>query len=58
MKHFYWGLEFMFEWKAMQHLNVFGAFDWSLSSIFPSTFETIPFKMYPIYAKIGLGYRL
>lgn len=58
MKHFYWGLEFMFEWKAMRHLNVFGAFDWSISSIFPSSFETIPFKMYPVYAKIGVGYRL
>jgi len=58
MKHFYWGLEFLFEWKATQHLNVFGGLDWGLSSIFPSDFETISFKMYPIYAKIGLGYRL
>lgn len=58
MRHFYWGLSFMFEWKATQQFNVFGGLDWSLSSIFPSDFETISFKMYPIYAKIGLGYRL
>lgn len=57
MKHFYWGLEFMFEWKALQHMNVFGGLDWGLSSIFPSDFETVPFKMYPIYAKFGLAYR-
>lgn len=57
MRHFYWGVEVMFEWKAMQHMNVFGALDWGLSSIFPSDFETVSFKMYPIYAKIGLAYR-
>jgi hypothetical protein len=41
----------------MQHMNVFGGLDWGLSSIFPSDFETIPFKMYPVYAKFGLAYR-
>ncbi len=58
MKNFYWGLDFLFEWKAINRITVFGGLDWSLSSIFPSDFETISFKMYPIYAKIGLGYRL
>lgn len=57
MNHFYWGLEFMFDYKAMKHLNVFGGFDWSLSSIFPDSFETVPFNMYPLYAKIGVAYR-
>ncbi len=58
MNHFYWGLAVLFDWKAAKHINVFGGLDWSFSSIFPSDFETIPFKMYPIYAKIGVGYRL
>ena len=58
MRHFYCGLEFMGEWKAMQHMNLFAAFDWSFTSIFPAEFETIPFNMYPLYAKIGIAYRL
>lgn len=57
MNHFYWGLEFVFDYKAMKHLNVFGGFDWSLTSIFPKSFVTVPFNMYPLYAKIGVAYR-
>ena len=58
MNHFYWGLQFMFDYKLSRHINAFGALDWGMSSIFPKDFETVPFKMYPIYAKIGIGYRL
>lgn len=54
----YWGVELLFDWKAARHLNVFGGVDWACSSIFPSSFETVEFKMYPIYAKVGLAYRL
>lgn len=57
MRHLYWGMQVMFEWKALQHMNVFGGLDWGLSSIFPGDFETISFGMYPIYAKFGLAYR-
>ncbi|MBR4758160.1 MAG: PorT family protein [Bacteroidaceae bacterium] len=51
------GLEFTFDWKATKHLNVFGSLDWGLSSIFERDFEAIAFKMYPIYATVGVGYR-
>lgn len=30
---------------------------WGLTNIFESSFETISFKMYPIYANLSLGYR-
>ena len=51
------GLEACFDWKAMRHMNVFGSLDWGLSNIWQSDFEAISFKMYPIYATIGLAYR-
>ena len=58
MRHFYWGLEFLFDCKLASHINAFGGFDWSLSSIFPASFRTIDFDMYPLYAKLGVAYRL
>ena len=57
MLNCYWGLQLLFDWKAMRHMNVFGGVDWACSGVFPSDFETVEFKMFPIYAKIGLAYR-
>lgn len=57
MLNCYWGVELMFDWKAMRHMNVFGGLDWACSSIFPSSFKTVHFKMFPLYAKLGIAYR-
>lgn len=57
MLSWYWGMQLLFDWKAMRHMNVFAGVDWSCSSIFPGDFETVEFKMFPIYAKIGIAYR-
>lgn len=51
------GLEFAFDWKAMKHLNVFGLLDWGMTDIWDRNFEAITFKMYPIYATVGVAYR-
>ena len=51
------GMEFCFDWKALRHLNVFGKLDWGLTDIWRRDFEAITFKMYPIYATIGVAYR-
>lgn len=51
------GVEVAFDWKAMRHLNVFGLLDWGMTNIWSSNFEAITFKMYPIYATIGVAYR-
>jgi len=58
MRTTFWGLQFMFDWKAYKHLNVFAGLDWSFSGIFSSDFKTVEFSMYPIYAKMGVAYRL
>ncbi len=57
MLNWYWGIQVLFDWKAMRHMNVFGGVDWACSGVFPATFQTVEFKMFPIYAKIGLAYR-
>lgn len=57
MRNWDGGLEFTFDWKAMKHMNVFATLDWGLSSIWDRDFEAVQFKMYPIYATIGVAYR-
>lgn len=51
------GLEFCFDWKACKHMNVFAKLDWGMSNIWESNFDAVSFRMYPIYATIGLAYR-
>lgn len=54
----YWGVQLMADWQATRRFGLFAGLDWSLSSIFPASFQTVEFKMYPIYAKLGVSYRL
>lgn len=56
MRNFFWGLEFGFDCRVRNHLNVFGMVDWGLNGAFQSDFNTIAFTMYPIYATFGLAY--
>ena len=51
------GLEVAFDWKAIRHMNVFGLLDWGMTNIWRRDFEAISFKMYPIYATVGVAYR-
>lgn len=51
------GLELTFDWKACRHLNVFGMVDWGLTDAVDPNFDAVAFKMYPIYATLGLAYR-
>ena len=57
MRQWNGGVELTVDWKALQHMNVFATLDWGVSNIFEPDFEAIAFKMYPIYATIGLAYR-
>lgn len=57
MRNWAGGIELMFDWKALKHMNVFGKLDWGLSSAFPKNFETVQFKMFPIYGTLGVAYR-
>ena len=57
MRNWNGGLEFTFDWKAMKHMNVFATLDWGMASVFDKSFEAVDFKMYPIYATLGVAYR-
>lgn len=51
------GVELAFDWKATRHLNVYGLVDWGISDAINPDFDAVAFKMYPIYANIGVAYR-
>lgn len=51
------GLELTFDWKALKHMNVFATLDWGLTNAMNPDFDAVQFKMYNIYATIGLAYR-
>lgn len=51
------GVELGFDWKACRHMNAFAKVDWGLTNIWQGDFDAISFKMYPIYATLGLAYR-
>lgn len=57
MRQWNGGLEVVFDYKVMRHMNVFGSLDWGLSNIWEPDFEAVDFRMYPIYATIGVAYR-
>lgn len=51
-----YGLRAGIDWKAFRHLKIYGDMTWGVHNIFHSSFNTITFKMYPIYLNIGFGY--
>lgn len=57
MRTFTCGIELVFDWKAMKHLNVFGKLNWGLMGAFPGDFEPVQFPMYPIHGTFGVAYR-
>lgn len=48
------GAELAADYKITKHFGAFANLDWGLNSVFPDNFETISFKMYPIYFSLGL----
>lgn len=51
------GVEVQFDWRALKHMNVFAQLDWGLSNALENDFDAVAFKMYPIYATVGVAYR-
>ena len=56
LRKFQWGMRLAAEWRAFEHLNVFGDLNWGLNDAFKKDFKTITFAMYPIYLNVGFGY--
>lgn len=54
VKHFISGAEVAADFKINKYFGVFGNLDLGFGSVFPENFETITFKMYPIFFSLGL----
>lgn len=51
-----WGLQVGGQFRAYKHLLVKVNLDWGFNSIFPADFESVTFKLYPIYGTLGFAY--
>lgn len=56
LRRFAWGLQVGGEFKAYKHLSVSANLSWGFNSIFPSDFESVTFKLFPIYGTLGFNY--
>jgi hypothetical protein len=56
LRTFQWGVQGGATWRAYKHLFLRGTLSWGCSDIFKSSFKTVSFALYPIYANIGFGY--
>ena len=52
----YWGWQVGGEFRAFPHLIAGVDVSWGMNSIFNKEFETIAFKMFPIYGTLSFGY--
>lgn len=53
-----WGLVLGGEYQLNQKFGLYSNLNWGMTSIFPSSFKGIDFKMYNIYLSIGMTYNL
>lgn len=56
LRRFAWGLQLGGEFKAYKHLSVSANLTWGFNSIFPSDYECVTFKLFPIYGTLGFNY--
>lgn len=56
LRKFQWGGQLGVSWRAYRQFSINANLVWGFNSIFESSFKTISFSMYPIYANLGFGY--
>lgn len=56
VRSWYWGVQAGAAWQAFSHFLVGCDVSWGMSSIFPKDFETVNFKMFPIYGTLNFAY--
>ena len=44
-------------WQAYRHLYLYADLAWGVIPVFKSSFKTITFNMFPIYANLGFAYK-
>jgi hypothetical protein len=55
--HFQCGAEVGAMWRAYRHLYLYADLAWGVVPVFKSSFKTITFNMFPIYANLGFAYK-
>lgn len=58
MRDLQFGVGIGADWQLYKGLGVSADLNWGLTGIFPSDFKTVEQTLYPIYASIGVFYRL
>lgn len=51
-----YGIQLGADWRFREHLKLYADLSWALSDAFKKSFNTITFSMYPVYARLGVGY--
>lgn len=57
MQRWQWGARIGGSWRAYKHFQVNADLNWGFTPLFKKDFNTITFKMYPIYLQAGFGYQ-
>lgn len=52
-----YGLHVGTSWQAFKQFSVYADLYWGLSHAFPTSFNSISFKLTPVYLNLGFGYR-
>ena len=52
------GIEAAIDWRLASHVGAFAELNWGLTGIHHSDFKTIEQTLYPIFATIGINYKL
>ncbi len=58
MRNWQWGIDIGADWQTWKRTGLYAALKWGLSGVFQSDFHTIEQTLYPIYATVGLTYKL
>lgn len=58
VRHLAWGLQLGGTYRWNKRWGVTADMTWNFNNIFPADFESVTFDLYPIYAKLGLTYKL
>ncbi|MCD8282412.1 MAG: PorT family protein [Prevotella sp.] len=58
MRRVLWGLDFGVDWNLTRSVGLYADLQWGMNGIFKSSFTTVSYTMYPLYATLGIYKKL
>ncbi|MDY4666577.1 MAG: porin family protein [Prevotella sp.] len=58
MRRTQWGVGIGADWRPMRKVGFYAELNWGLMGIFSSHFKTVEQPLYPIYATLGVSYKI